>query len=272
MFGRGLAASAAALVLVASAGADERIFRLGLPADDAATAADTRDLALRGDDDAVTVEVRRGGYGGGGYRGGYRGGYGGGYRSYAGGYRNYGYGGYRNYGYGGYRNYGYRGYYGGGYRNYGYGGYYPSYSYYYPSYSYYYPGYSYCYPTYSYYYPSYSYGIGYSYYPYSYCPISTAVDAAPPARVLTTDPKIFRLQPQDAGDGTYEYDGGSAAPQAEPARKAPAPTVPLEGRVVSLKMTKPVAAPKYQSTAYGEGPGRASFAEDRTVTVTRARR
>src|SRR4051794_41936268 len=74
MFGRGLAASAAALVLVASAGADERIFRLGLPADDAATAADTRDLALRGDDDAVTVEVRRGGYGGGGYPGGYPGG------------------------------------------------------------------------------------------------------------------------------------------------------------------------------------------------------
>lgn len=211
----------------------------------------------RGDDaDADTELARfRGGYGGGGYRGGYggggyRGGYG--YGGYRGGY---GYGGYRGgYSYGGYRGgYGYGGYRGGyGYGGYG-GGYYgSSYGYsqpYYGGYSSYYSYPSYCYPSYSYYYPC-----------------SDSVPTMPYATVLqgsvntyTTARTIAPPAPvaPPAGDGTFRYDGGTGVVPAPmpgvtpvPPTVSPRPTLPLDGRLVSLPYTPPTV----NFPAYGEAP------------------
>ncbi|HZT80709.1 MAG TPA: hypothetical protein VFA26_10820 [Gemmataceae bacterium] len=72
--------------------------------------------------------------------------------------------------------------------------------------------------------------------------------------------------PPPPDDGTYPYDGGPRAPvpmpKADPApMRSPAPSVPLEGRAVSLP-SKPA---KYTYQAYGERPGGSSFAEDRVL-------
>jgi hypothetical protein len=72
--------------------------------------------------------------------------------------------------------------------------------------------------------------------------------------------------------GTYPYDGGPRAPvplpkTIEPAPAAvprtPKPTVPLEGRRVSL----PKQETKWAYPAYGEQPRQTSFATERTVVL-----
>ncbi len=213
--------------------------------------------------DADTIDAHyRGGYHGGyhgGYYGGYRGGYYGSYGGYHAGYRGY-YGGYRGY-YGGYGGYygGYSGYYG-----------YPHYaSYYYPrAYvsSYYYPTY---YPTPVYYAPQ----------PACY-PIGTTVGKTMPSADVLNVP----YNPQDAlpaprpvpQERTFPYDGDprqAPLPQAEPFPTrtpapftAPSPTVPLEGRPVSLPARTTTPA-KLSYPAYGELPRTTSFAEDRFLPV-----
>lgn len=204
----------------------------------------------------------------------------------------WGWGGYRGYGYRGWGGYGYRGwggYYGGyrgwggyyaGYRGwggYGWGGY-GYYRPYYASYGYrpYYNGY---YPSYysGYYSPSY-YGGGYYSYPYSsyyYYPCGNG-ESMPPATVLGSSyysqpgayqtnnvpprPTQNGYRPNGTGDGTFRYDGGPERPLPMPGDEpAPTfqrrPTVPLEGKIVSL----PAARPSVTYAAYGEAP--------RTVTA-----
>jgi len=234
-------------------------------------------LLDRGDDsDAATELARYGGGYRGGYGGGYRGGYGGGFRvGYGGGYRG-GYGGYRGgFGYyGGYRGgyVGYRGGFGyyGGYRG-GYGGYYGS-NWGYGGYASY-PVYS--YPVYSY--PVYSYPVYSSYY-YSPCvdstpttpamPYATYLDGSvstysQPSTVLSTPAPVTRTPAPPAGDGTFRYDGGSGVipmpmpvPDGTPVAPTvtPRPTLPLEGRLVSLPSASSTAA----YPAYGEPARRTS--------------
>jgi hypothetical protein len=191
--------------------------------------------------------------------------------------------GYRRF-YGGY-GYGYRPYFSYGYRSfYGYGfGYRP---YYYPRY-------------YSYYAPSFSFSFGYArpfaysyfyappvyYSPYYYCPINgsgsimpyaTSVGAQINFTVMRPAPDNLHAPtplPGASSDGTYPYDGGPLnpvpMPSSQPAPKAQ-PTVPLEGRPVSLPAPEK-AEKKYTYPAYGEG--RTLFAQDRTVPIsTPARR
>jgi hypothetical protein len=155
------------------------------------------------------------------------------------------YGGYRGF-YGGYRGFygGYRGFYGGYYpRYYSYGGYYPRY------YGGYYPGY------YNYYYPRYYY----NYYPSYYwgCSLGDSLGNAGVVTVLGGEPQPAAPaqaspQPQPS-QGNYPYDGGPANPVPLPGTEPkpatpPQPTVPLEGRVVSL----PSKPGKYVYPAYGE--------------------
>jgi hypothetical protein len=212
-------------------------------------------MTLQLDKDADTVPVW-----------GHRGYWGGGYRGWGGGYRGYWGGGYR----------GYWGGYGGGYG--GWGGYYPryySYGGYYPRY---YGGY---YPySYSYYYPSYSYG----YYPGFYwgCSLDCSPNSAGATTVLNDKPSATppaysqpyqqpSSQPsvpqQSQQNGTYQYDGGPSnpvpMPKTEPRPTTPTqPSVPLEGRVVSL----PSKPGKYVYPAYGEPVTRTS---GNGTTVTR---
>jgi len=274
------------LAVVGSASAADT-FRLGLPARDDAPAvqlgrisadADTVDAAYRG-----YYGGYRGGYGGyrgygyGGYRGGYYGGYRGGYGGYYGGYRGYGYGGYRGY-YGGYRGYGYGGYYG-GYRGYGYGGYRGGY------YGGYRGGYGGYYgislplvtPAISVYSTviedcPYSYDGGL----YGYSPINSDPNETPTFRLAQAPPQEqpyaggAYVNPSAGSSQTFPYDGGPrvVAPSLEAAPTprliqpaAPQPTVPLEGRPVSLPAVKP--ATKFAYPAYGEEPTRTStFATD----------
>jgi hypothetical protein len=184
--------------------------------------------------------------------------------------------GHRGYWGGGYRGYwggGYRGYWGGGYRGYwggygGWGGYYPRYN----SYGGYYPRYYGYYPSYSYYYPSYSY----SYYPGFYwgCSLDCNPNSAAVTTVLNDTPNAnppAYSQPyqqpynqpsvpqQSQQNGTYQYDGGPSnpvpMPKTEPRPTTPTqPSVPLEGRVVSL----PSKPGKYVYPAYGEQATRTS--------------
>lgn len=218
----------------------------------------------RGDDADADLELAR-----------YRGGWGGGYRG------GYGYGGYRGgYAYRG----GYGGFYGARYSvGYGYGGYRggyyrPAYGYYRPySYGYaqpyYYGGYTsyYSYP--SYYYPSYSY----------YYPCSDSVPTMPYATVLQGSVSTYAPQvvttpapvAPPAGDGTFRYDGGPGVVPAPTPGETPAaptvtprPTLPLEGRLVSLP-TAPTVTVSYP--AYGEAPAtvRPATSDTRLVSTPR---
>ncbi len=223
--------------------------------------APTQNLIYDGDADTVLAH----------YRGGDRGGYGyGGYRGYGyGGYRGYGYAGYRGYGYGGYRGYGYGGY---GYGGYGFRYYSPSFAFsygyrpyynnfYYRPYSYYRPYYSpYYYSSYAYSYPSYSYPSYYYAYP---CVLDEAGNGN--AVVLGQQRPMEQKQvmpPAGNGDGTYFYDGGPAnrvpIPGAEPKFPPKGPTVPLEGKLVSL----PAKSATVAFPAFGEAPATAAPAQN----------
>jgi hypothetical protein len=219
--------------------------KLALPASTDVPAVKLGEIGL----DADTIDARGGGHGG-HYGGGHGGHYGGYHGGHYGGYHVGHYGGYRGY-YGGYRGYygGYRGYYGAYYRPYFYGaGYYGYQPYYYSSY--------------------YSAPSVYYYSSPVYCPIGlegASVGTArimPPADALNYRPDAEAL-PLPRDPGTYPYDGGPRAPvpmpridnpgDAPPARLAPPPTVPLDGRPVSLP--GPKATPvKYSYPAYGELP------------------
>jgi hypothetical protein len=250
----------------------------------AARAGDTIKLGLAANDDAPAVALgklspvadtidagfRGGGFHGGGFHGG--GFHGGGFhgRGFHGG--GFDHGGFRH---GGFRsNFFFGGFYGGYYpRYYGFGygyGYYPRYYGYYPSY--YYDDY--------YYSP---YGYPYSYRPRAYfysaavlSPVSVSVTRATPSADLLNVPyngQDILPAPRPLQEGaTYPYDGGPRplGPYAdpEPTRNprpstVPGPTVPLEGRPVSLP-AKPAAAPKLTYPAFGELP-RTQFAEDRVL-------
>jgi len=71
------------------------------------------------------------------------------------------------------------------------------------------------------------------------------------------------------GDGTYDYDGGPRIPvpmpmqKVDPAPTKTQPTVPLDGRPVSLPIQ---AKPKYSFPAYGEQP-RYPVEKDETIPV-----
>jgi len=262
----GLLALAVVLVGTSTSQADD-VFRLNMTADTTAPAVKLGEIAPEAD----IFDVR--GYGGGrggGFRGGFRGGFHGGHHGFYGGHRGF-YGGHHGF-YGGHRGYyggygGYRGYYG------GYRGYYGGYNVYRPIYSY---NDGYCAP--------------YSYYPsyYSYCPIGSAgLSAAtfslrigPVVTQLQTRPMPYApvpltpAQPNDGSptpmpnDGTFDYDGGPRAPvpmpKAEPVPMNTQPTVPLEGRPVSLPDR---STPKYTYPAYGEQP-RNPAPTVRTIPVT----
>lgn len=166
----------------------------------------------------------------------------------------------------------YRGFYG-GYRPafYGY-----SFSYYRP----YYPRF-YSYPTFSFgysYYQPYYYAPPVYYYPRAcYYPISLTINSQVGGSVLGTTPAPYGLRPGsevmppalpqngNGGNGTFPYDGGPRSPVPMP-KADPGPlSVPLEGRAVSL----PAKPTKFAYPAYGEQPGKSSFAEDRaTVSKT----
>jgi hypothetical protein len=161
-------------------------------------------------DDADTQLVHRRGY-----YGGYYGGY---HRGYYGGYYSRGYYGH-NYGYRSYSHYGYRPYYG---------------------YSYYRP---------------YVYGYGgYSY----YRPIAAETATLPEVTVLGASsfgaqlerPGVVVPRAKEPHNGTYLYDGGPRVvvpmPDETPAPGAtPRPTLPREGKFVSLPPVVPNAYPAY---------------------------
>jgi hypothetical protein len=110
---------------------------------------------------------------------------------------------------------------------------------------------------------------------YYFCPIGltlgTSMDQAPDAavrRVEPQDPYGQRPAP-DAANGSYPYNGGPVNPVPMPKAKPdadkvtpPAPTVPMDGRAVSLPVK-----PKYTYPAYGEEPKQTDFARDRTAVV-----
>lgn len=189
--------------------------------------------------------------------------------------------GYRSYGFGSAYNYrpfsyGYsRSYYNYGYNNYGY-----NFSYYRPyNYSFYYSRPAYYYST-PYYYSAPYYSTPFYYSPYNYCPIGDTAPAMPYATSAQPSYTVLRQAPTSANlpvltpysapvdpNGTYPYNGGPSnpvpLPSVQPAPQAQ-PTVPLEGRAVSL----PKEEKKYTYPAYGEGS--TSFAQDRVVPLKEA--
>ena len=279
MFTRGMAAFAALLLAAGGAAwADGDLMRLGGTGD-----AKVSTLGFDGNADLLLTRGYgghgghgHGGYGHGGYgHGGYgHGGYGhghGGYGHYAR-YGGYGYGGYGHYArYGGY---GYNGYGRGYYNGYGHGYYRPYYAsyfrpYYYASYfrPYFYGAYSSYYPSYyaPYYYYPYPYYYGYSS-PYVVISAGAGVGAEAPMYTLPAPtpvmPDAGGMPPANGAD-TYPYDGGSKTPLPIPgtvpsgpmppapmSKPEPRPTVPAQGRFVSL----PATATPYTFAAYGEQP------------------
>jgi hypothetical protein len=241
--------------------------KLSLPASTDAPALKLGQIGL----DADTIDAASHGHGGhgGGFHGGHAGGFHGGHASgFHGGHVGHYHAGYHGH-YGGYG--GYRGYYGGHYHSY-YRPYY-SFGYYRPYYaSRYYYGYS------PYYYSSYYTEPSVYYYSSPiYCPIGlettpsygtpsysapnyNAPRVMPPADALNYQPDAQTLPRQP---GTFPYDGGPRLPvpmprienpgDVPPTRLSPTPTVPLDGRPVSLlaPQTTPV---KYTYPAYGELP------------------
>jgi hypothetical protein len=217
----------------------------------------TRNLLRTDDDDADNLlAYYRGGRGGwGGYRGGW-----GGYRG--------GWAGHRGWGWGG----GWRGW-GWGWRGWGWGRPYWGYAWrpfyrpwYYTPYYYAPPVYYYSYPTADYY----SYpltfdinlnGVG----------LRTALGSPPSTNYGTPAPPTQTLPyPRLNGNSpTYPYDGGPQNPVPLPksgreAIPAPTPTVPLDGRAVSIP-ARP--APKFAYPAYGETPARTQFAQERAIVI-----
>jgi len=225
------------------------VFRLALPSRDAVPAMKLGEVTP----EAETIDVWRGGGFRGGYHGGFRGGYYGGYRGgYWGGYRGgYWGGGVRVYGgYGGFGGYGYRPYY--------YPQVYAGYSYYAPAYSYYYCPISEVTP-----------GIA-STFSLKVTPAGPSISAAQPVPVpsVTTPVPVAPLPQPTPGDGTFPYDGGPGAPvplpKADTQPMNTQPSVPLEGRPVSIPATR--ATPKYTYPAYGEQP-RSAEREDRSTLI-----
>jgi hypothetical protein len=263
----GLTAMAALAVWSAGASAEGlRLVQTGGPAAPVSgLSGGATTMTLQLDQDTETVET--------GYRGGFRGGWGG----YRGGYWG---GGYR----GGYWGGGYRGYWG-GYRSfYAYRPYYYGYSYYQPYYSYYYA-------------PN-----PYPYYYYYSSPIGLSAPVGNGPAVLRVQPRAYDQtplagQPRDMlppngqsqpygqlppnaqqppsyapqGNPSYPYDGGPsqpvpmprATPDNRPTAPGAAPSLPLEGRPVSL----PTPALRLTYPAYGEPPVRTNFATDRSTVV-----
>jgi len=219
--------------------ADDTI-KLGLPGNDDAPAVSLGKLSP----EAETIDARFSG-GRGGHFGGHFGGYGRGFYGYGRGFYGYGRG---FYGYG-------RGFYG-----YGYGLGYARY--YYPRYGYYN----------SYYYPSGSY----YYSDPCYYPISQpGIQVSASADVLNVPYTPNTLQTPVPDGRTFPYDGGPRPsvpmPNADPSptripvpATVPAPTVPLDGRAVSLPAPTPA---KFAYPAYGELPRTTSFAQDRVLPV-----
>lgn len=248
----------AGLLASSAAGHAGDVFRLGLPAGEQAPTlklgemnpnADTVDAWFRGGFHGG-FHGFRGGWGGGwGWRGGWGGGWRGGWGGWGGGWR------------GGWGGWGWRG---------GWGGYYGGYS---PwvglgCYSSPWVGYS-CYS-----YPS----VSYSYYG-GFCPISTTSPGVVSTFSLNLGPTTLRAQTQPGvptpvpapqpgngapNNGTFNYDGGprspvplpspgsdQAPPRSEPAPMRSQPTVPLEGRPVSIQVVRPTPK-KYTYPAYGE--------------------
>jgi len=191
---------------------------------------------------------------------------------------------------GGYRGYGYGGFYRPSYYGWGGYGYYRPYvsSYYYAPYYGYYPRpYYYAPPVYYYSAPvvSYSAPVYYST-PYVYYPINGGADTLARNALLNTSPSAYANKPLPqvtvprqgaspppaAGEGTFKYDGGPANPVPMPQTESqtnpkpttiPAqPTVPLEGRAVSLP-ARP--AKKLTYAAYGEKPDRPVLTGDRVI-------
>jgi len=283
MLSRCALALAAALGLSASsAWTQSDVFQLRL---DQSAALELAGASL--DDDADLFDVGYKGYGG--YRGfkGYGGGYHG-FKGYYGGYRGH-YAHYGNYGHYGYRSY-YRPYY-----NFSFAFGRPFYGYS----SYYYPRYSYAYNYYRpYYYSGYSsYYNGGDYSSY-YCPISVktggfslqlgtypqgSLNYEPAPNYLPQPRTIQTMPPADAppsrapegytpDNRTYPYDGGPSypvpmptpMPTLEPSNLRP--TVPLEGRPVSLPAT--TKSTKFAYPAYGEDKlPPTKFGEDRTTPL-----
>ncbi len=203
---------------------------------------------------ADTIAAWRGGFRAGGFvRGGFggfraggfvRGGFGGwGYRGWGWGYRGWGWGGYRGWGWGGFYPY-----YGVGY-GLGFGGYLPYYA---------------------------GYGL---YAPCVYVPSAVSVTTLEmPAVSYTVSPGISvapGTAPPAAADPTYPYDGGPSNPVPKPRpmpkadqppaspSAAPTPSVPLEGRAVSLPRT----GSRWTFPAYGESPRRGSDSSDRSLVI-----
>jgi hypothetical protein len=245
-----------------------------------ARAGDTIRLAGTGDaptqnlvDDgkgADTIDAHWHGGWGGGFRYGGGFGYGGGFR-YGGGF---GYGGRLGWGggwggWGGGLGYGAR-FYGGGF------GYRPFYRPYYGGFGYGYGGLG---------LGGFGYGYGYGggFYPGYWGPCSgtsaavftlnmpqAGLSIVPPGEPVAPGDASGRgpaVAPPAAGEQTFPYDGGPQdpvpVPRAGPSpTTTPRPTVPLEGRAVSL----PKKPAKLAYPAYGERPSRStSFAEDRTL-------
>jgi hypothetical protein len=254
----GLLAVAGLLAGSASSQAGD-VFRLAIPAGDNTP---TMKLGEVGPD-ADTLDIFRGGFRG-GFGGGFRGGFGGGFRGgFGGGFR------------GGFVGGGFRSFYGGyGYRPY-WGGFYGYRPYYWGGYGYGYSGY-----------PNYLYSGYYG----GLCPIggvspgiatTTFSLQLSPAASVQGVPSGSAPYPAPSNparpapnDGTFEYDGGPrspipiprgepSTPRTDPAPVNPQPSVPLEGRPVSIPATvRP--APKYTYPAYGEQP-RASTDSARQV-------
>jgi hypothetical protein len=271
--------------------ADSDTFRLAMPANPQA-GAPTVNLALTPEKDADTVDVR-GWHGG--WHGGWRGGWGGWRGGWGWGRGGWGYGARFYGGWGGWgRPYYYRSwayyprYYGGyGWGGYGWGGYYGIYSY--PSYYYSFPYY------YNYGYNPYCYWIGntttqtpvvsLSINPGRVAIQSQALSSANPYLTPNTIPNPYATNPyagpantlpntpRTVEEPTYPYDGGPRSPvplpQTTPQQPTPAqpmntpPTLPLEGRSVSL----PVQKTQWAYPAYGEAPRVTNFAQDRQANT-----
>lgn len=183
-----------------------------------------------------------------------------------------------------------RGWCGRHYGGFGYGSFYRSYAfyprYYAPSYSFAYArpfAYGYGFSSYRpFAYSSYYYSPSVYYSPYYYCPISEPAPTMPYATSTSASLTVLRPEgnplPQPipfpkrevpyasspAPAATYPYDGGPSNPVPLPGggkKAVPQPTVPLEGKAVSL----PRSEPKYTYPAYGERP---AFAQDRVVPIS----
>jgi hypothetical protein len=184
----------------------------------------------------------------------YRRGWGGGYRGWGGGF----YGSRYGYGYHSWRPhyYGYHGH----YRHWGgYGGYYRPYAYYPSYYHSYYRA-----PYYSYYRPYYAYPV-HSYYSFAPCvgdelvmPEATALGSTNHSATVERAAPIS--PPRSNGAPSYFYDGGprQAVPlpgvSPAPTKTPPAPTLPREGRLVSLPPAGQYAYPAYGETQPARPP------------------